>query len=153
MGADGIPVEVSSWRLAAEEAGADGRLAGTQRLLFKHLLPFVFDGRGRASALDRDGGLAPPRAVLEHLDHLGVGQDAHVDPVDVHQDVAFGQVLAAGPVQDRFHLLAVGAVGDGEPESHGALGDLHRHQLHLASDAQRRRRRRHRPGRVAVHQA
>ena len=62
-----------------------------------------------------------------------MSEDAHIDPVDVNEDVAFGQVLAARTIQDRLDFLAVGAVGDGEAEAHGALGDLHRHQLRLAS--------------------
>ena len=57
---------------------------------------------------------------------------SHIDAVNVHQDVSFLQVLATRPVQDGLDLLAVSAVGDGEPETHSTFGNLHRQEFHFA---------------------
>ena len=65
----------------------------------------------------------------KYLNDFAVTEHAHVNAVNVDEDVALLQVLAARPVQDGLHLLAVRAVGNREPETHGALRDLHRDVL------------------------
>ncbi len=68
---------------------------------------------------------------LAYLDNFTMTHVSHIDAVNVYQDVSFLEVLAARPVQDGFHLLAVGAVGDREPETHSTFGNLHREEFHL----------------------
>ncbi len=60
---------------------------------------------------------------------------SHVDAVNVNQDVAFLEILAARPVQYGLDLLAVGAVSDRESKSHSTFGNLHRQEFNLANRA------------------
>lgn len=56
---------------------------------------------------------------------------SHVDAVNVDQDVSLLEVFATRPVQDGLDLLSVGAVGDGETETHSTFGYLHRQEFNL----------------------
>lgn len=59
---------------------------------------------------------------------------SHVDAVYVHQDVSFLEIFATRPVQDSLDLLAIGAVRDGETETHSTFGYLHRQEFHLVGN-------------------
>lgn len=56
---------------------------------------------------------------------------SHIDSINVNEDIAFLEVFATWSIQDGLHLLAVGAIGDGEPETHSTFGNLHRKEFHL----------------------
>ena len=73
--------ELRGGRLGAEE---EARLG--PHVAFLLLFELVLAGAGLAehAALDGDGGLLAPRAVLQHLHHLVVAHGAHCRLVDLH---------------------------------------------------------------------
>lgn len=73
--------------------------------------------------------------LCSYLNDVSVSHDAHVDAVDVDENVTFLQILAARPVKNRLHLLAIGAVRDRETKAHGSFRDLHREEFHFSSSA------------------
>ena len=88
-----LPVEVSGGRFAAEESGADGTFAGTQRLILENLLPFIFDGRRRTAPLHSYRRLPPPRAILQHLQQQ---QQQQQQQDDINKSASMGDPAGSG---------------------------------------------------------
>ncbi len=75
--------------------------------------------------------LAPHRQVFEDVHHLGVAQCLDILPVDLLDHVALQQATAPLGVQDHLHLLAQGAICDGEAKAPRTFYQRHAHQLWL----------------------